>query len=371
MTEKELIKNLSHLKEARPDENWVIFCRQRLLKEILTAEKEPNLVFPGILTSLNHSLKGLFSHSLLKQAVSLILIFGVVFGTGLTTVARSKQSLPGQRLYPVKIALEQARLMATSSADNKSKLQSEIMALRLDELNRIIQTQEPMDSKQQKVEEVVINLQKQLLDIKNGLPGLEKAGSKKVVEAAKRIDESATSAKEALSQVKAALNCCESGQALTERIAEAVDAADKASEKALETMVQKQTEDQTLISQAEIITNLEGKVQSAEEKIKGVDGAVGNLVIGKAFPINADLIIDQSDKAKEMLEQAKELLRKNDFAAALQVIQAANEMIKTAEKMMDSAGSSPVQESSYLDSQNNASSGAATTSVQGANVSSE
>ena len=350
ITEKELIERLTQLKEVKPDENWVIFCRENLALEISkNDEKEvtPVFNFPSAFASFLRYIGN--PHPVLKPVVAFVLIFGFMFSGSLFVIAKAKNSLPGDRLFSVKIALEEAKLLATTSAEGKAQVQTDMIVARIDELNKIINAEGSMEQKQPKIEEAVNNLQRHLLSAKDELPKLNNTEAKKVVEVAKKMDASAASAEESLSQAKLALSP-DTKKSLTEKIAEAADEADKTSTRALEVIVQNQGG--AGVNQTEIAAKVDNKIQKTEQMIKTLTQSVNNSAIADKLPINATLILDESDKA---VEQAKAYLEKGDFAGALQIIKTANEMVKSAQQIMDT-NSSPQTEPAGTSSPDNATS---------------
>jgi hypothetical protein len=351
LSEKELIERLTQLKDIKPDENWVIFCRENLALKIgKAAEKEAISAF-SFSSALASFIRYIGNpHPVLKPMVAFVLIFGFMFSGSLVVIAKAKNSLPGDRLFSVKIALEEARLLATTSAEGKAQFQTDMISARIDELNKIISAEGSMEQKQPKIEEAVNNLQRHLLSAKDELPKLNKTEAKKVVEVAKKMDASAASAEQSLSQAKLALSP-DAKKNLTEKIAEAADEADKTSTKALELMVQNQGE--AGVSGTEIAAKVDDKIQKTQQMIKALAETVNNSAIADKLPINATLILDESDKA---VVQAKAYLEKGDFAGALQVIKTANEMVKNAQQMVDTASFPQTEEPAGTPSQNNATS---------------
>lgn len=331
ITEKQLIKQLAQLKKIKPSADWIFSCRETLSKEIgLTKEKESK---PLSLSEVFSFFRQLNLPKLSFRPVFAIwfLVFGLIFGSGITALAMAKDSLPGEHLYPVKIALEQARLLAITSNENKAKIQSEMTVLRLEEINRIMNKSESSVQKQQRIEEAVINLQKQLLTISSELPKINK--SETSLEVVRKIDANAVQIEKVLSQAKASFSDSQPSQNLTDKMREALDTADDTSTKALELIVRQQDENSTTMSQEEIIAKIDEKIQRTEEKLKLLAETVNNSDIGNRFPINAVIILDETDRA---LEQAKASLEQNDTTGALKTFILANEMAKSAEKIVES-----------------------------------
>lgn len=216
--EKDLIQSLKQLKKAEPNQNWVIFCRENLIAKFPTQEREAKK------SSKSFDFVSIFRHFkfprlALRPVAVLSVIFLLIFGTGLTALSMAKNSLPGDRLYPLKIALEQARLWTTTSAEGRAQVQSEIIAVRVKELRKVIESGSSIKDKTPQIEEAVSNLQRHLSGLKDELPKLEeKTEQKKIVEVANNAAE----ADQVLSQATLNLSPEMEGK-LTEKITEAAD----------------------------------------------------------------------------------------------------------------------------------------------------
>lgn len=66
--------------------------------------------------------------------IATLLVFGMVFGAGQATAA----SLPGEPLYGLKLAAEQARVQLTSDAEAKADLAADLAANRLGEIAQMV-----------------------------------------------------------------------------------------------------------------------------------------------------------------------------------------------------------------------------------------
>ncbi len=354
MIEKDLINKLAEFKKIKPNQDWVVFCRKNLVQQMESDKANES----SVLTRLSAIFKapdhvfGQFPQFklFLRPATVLAVVFILIFGSGLTAVFAARTSLPGDRLYSVKIALEQAQLLITPSQEGKTNFQSGVIASRLQELDKVVNAGESIESKQPKIEEAMNNLQRQLLTVKDELPKLDGMEAKKAVEMAKKIDANASQAQQALSQAKLALSP-EMKQNLNEKINEVADEADRTSNRALEVMIKNQDEGGGDIHK-EILAKLDEKIQKTEDIMKSL--ATDKLAIGKEFSINAAIILDETDKA---IEQARLNLRNDDMEGALQTIKAANELVKSAQKIVeaenisDSDKSADTTNSGKLDSE--------------------
>lgn len=345
ITEKYLIKRITLLKGVKPDKNWVVFCREQLIQELKREQealsqsertKMPKMSLAAFLKEI------LAPRAALKPAGVLIVIFGLIFSSSILVMASAKNSLPGDRLFPVKIAIEEAQLLVAPSVEYKADFQNQIVDRRLEELDRIIGQNGPSEIKNTKIEEAVANLQKQLLTIKDDLPQLSKVDNKKAAEIARKIDAQATEVRQKLAETKSSLSTSGSAS-LSEKISEASEIADKTGNKAFEVIVQAKPD--AGISEEEILAMLEQKIQKTAEKIKMLEGSVPKT----EFSINATIILDESDKA---LEKAKASLEQKDVNAAFETVKVANEMIKSIEKLVQDASVQSDTETKPSESEN-------------------
>ncbi len=331
MTEKDLINKFAELKKIKPNQDWVVFCRENLVLETGINMASESSFLSGIFAAFRKirqigEIRG--TKQFLQPAAILASVFVLIFGSGIFAVSKARTSLPGDRLYSVKIALEQAQLLVTPSQEGITRFQSDIIASRLQELDKVVNAGEPIESKQSKIEEAMNNLQRQLLTVKDELPKLNKMEAKKAVEMAKKIDTNASQAQQALSQAKLALSP-EMNQNLNEKMNEVADEADKTSTRAIEVMIKNQDEGNGE-THKEILAKLDEKIQKTEDIMKSL--AVGQSATGKEFSINAAIILDETDKA---IVQAKLSLQNDDVQGALQTIKAANELVKSAQKIVE------------------------------------
>lgn len=140
MTEAELIKKIKTLREIKPRNDWVLLTKSQILGDV---EVRPqHFLFPFF-----------------KPAYAGV--FVVLFLIGLFEFSQS--ALPGEPLYFVKRASEQA-VVSFTSQEQKSKVNLQSANKRLEELNQIVQNNEvkklapAMSEFQANVSEAVKNL---------------------------------------------------------------------------------------------------------------------------------------------------------------------------------------------------------------------
>jgi hypothetical protein len=71
------------------------------------------------------------------------LVMAIVFASGFSVISAANDSLPGDRLYGVKMAAEQAQLRLTFDEDKQANLHVELAKKRLEEARRVIALSNP------------------------------------------------------------------------------------------------------------------------------------------------------------------------------------------------------------------------------------
>ena len=199
MDDQTLIAKIKDLKTIQPDENWVVFCRQEIQKNIekVQPEETPQLnVFAGWSRLLM---------PVLRPVGTVLGILLLLTSGSAMVVAAAQKSLPGDWLFPAKIALERIQMKLVADDTERTKLEGEIIGRRAQELSQIMSQTSSL--KEAKVEQAVQEIKAQLSNAGEQLPKLkEKARKKtesgKLVEAAKSVQENTNKLEQALSQAK-------------------------------------------------------------------------------------------------------------------------------------------------------------------------
>ena len=106
MEDKELIAKISHLKEVKPREDWVLLTRQRIIGEALQKGR-----FWGMVEEIGRLAAGYMA----KPAFVIPVLACVVAGGAVWQGAL--KSLPGDMLYPLRAALEQVPLRLSTQEE--------------------------------------------------------------------------------------------------------------------------------------------------------------------------------------------------------------------------------------------------------------
>ena len=131
MDEKELIKQISRLKEIKPREDWVILTKKRILEKEALQYNLPlhKRRFSGIFELVSLFPKYLGRPALVMPVLAVLVAGGLVWQA-------STKSLPGDTLYAIKAVTEQT-VLKLSSEEKRPFLQIELTQKRLSELARI------------------------------------------------------------------------------------------------------------------------------------------------------------------------------------------------------------------------------------------
>jgi len=193
------VSKIRLLKDIQPNPDWLKSQRSNLLFEISqsgnkakSAWKLPAFILPTRLLA-RHDFA-------FKPVLVSLTLFGLIFGGGFLGVLASKDSLPGDLLYPIKIAIENTQVKV-SSQENKPKLQAEFVGTRVDELTQVIE--EPVDpdnpiKRKEKVVRAVDKLQAQVISAKAHLDKIKEEQPERVVEAVEAISEKTAIVKQKL-----------------------------------------------------------------------------------------------------------------------------------------------------------------------------
>lgn len=333
MNEQELISNIQQLKNVKPTEEWVLSCRAKLAFRLEMNRKK------DILRQDAFALKELFAflgtaqkQPSFRWAHSLIIAVMVVLSGGAVTTWAAVNSMPGSPLYPVKLAIEKARVSASLSEESRLELQVKLADTRLQELEAVVQSQDNADQKAEKLSQVAASIQDQLT-VANTKPGAA-IEPKKALATAKIVSDRATQASRALAAAKDSL-IDEVKPEIKQRLAEAAEAVDKTGIAALEAIITNQGVSST--TKGEIIAKLDEEIRLVASRVETKEKKIADTAsLADKLPIRA-VLINQFEQVLELLDKAKAALAKDDASGALEMLKAAKAIDSGADKMSQEA----------------------------------
>lgn len=317
MNNHELLKKLYNYKELRiggkPRECWKSSNREILMSQIKSQIGSTEAL--GYFAYFFNSIKAHWQISklALKPVGAIAAMLVVVLGGGTIGVWASKNSLPGDTLYNVKIASEKAQLgLLTYSTDEKAKLDITFAERRVQELSQVLN-----DSNRSNV--AIKGLEDNLNDIKDRMNSLKSSNeSQKVLEVAKQV-------KEKTKQFEMAL----------------INQGDGQTQKALNMIDSANTNALTIIigqgNTQEVRTDLEEKISKLEQKVLDKKAAESTQII-KEGADNTNNTAETSGTENtdtnitQKIDSAKQLLEQNDYQGVITIISETQQIIGDSEQ---------------------------------------
>lgn len=358
MTKRRLIQASKQLREAesriQPDAAWVVRTRQDLLKTI----HRENAVF--LRPTLKERCRSFILTFLPARTIefvrgpvmAVLSVFGIVIGGSLASVSAAERALPGDLLFPVKLAGEQARLMIANESPDKLKLKTEFVGKRMNEMKQIATNDTPDKSK--RLKEAAGIVKKDLEAVKVQISHVASAEpSANVAKAAKAFDEASTGLIRTAKEVQAI-----APKDVRIEVTEVQVAAVTASVKAVQVMIDTHNDpaSEGVITKEVIKKTIEDKVQvlqtgmeetqqkvvESEERLKAVvleSGSSTQMMVAKEASVASTTTIatttsalTQFNAAKETLEATKRLLETDNLSQMKEVLGEAAKAVSTFEK---------------------------------------
>ncbi|MDQ5919531.1 MAG: hypothetical protein QG668_258 [Patescibacteria group bacterium] len=359
MTKRRLIQASKHMREAesriQPDAAWVVRTRQDLLKTI----HRENAVF--LRPTFKERCRSFILTFLPARTIefvrgpvmAVLSVFGIVIGGSLASVSAAERSLPGDLLFPVKLAGEQARLMIANESPDKLKLKTEFVGKRMNEMKQIATNDTPDKSK--RLKEAAGIVKKDLEAVKVQISHVASAEpSANVAKAARAFDEASTGLIKTAKEVQAI-----APKDVRIEVTEVQVAAVTASVKAVQVMIDTHNDpaSEGVITKEAIKKTIEDKVQvlqtgmeetqqkvvESEERLKASavleSGSSTQMMVAKEASVTSTAAIatttsalTQFNAAKETLEATKRLLETDDLSEMKEVLGEAAKAVSTFEK---------------------------------------
>lgn len=185
---QDIIKKLKTLKSIAPSAEWKKSSRQLLMMAI---KGNVDTGAAGV-TWAQELAKILFPWKVLRlaarPALTLVSILSLVLASGLS-VSASDVALPGDALYPLKIASEKVQVALTFKQDEQAKIHVELAGRRINEVQKIQENSLPSEHKSQKMNVAIDKFQEEITAVKTKLENLQnKATLQETAEVAKIVD---------------------------------------------------------------------------------------------------------------------------------------------------------------------------------------
>ena len=341
MNKRELLKRMQAVKTAErlisPDKQWMSDTRTMLMTQVKhSLPAEPMPIPAKAKTAFSMFVKQSYSAirgpALILSSVAMALLGGSLF-----SVSASERSLPGELLYPIKIASEQTRLAFAKTKTDKVKLKTEFVERRVNEMKEIVNQPGAQPERVKLAAETLkrdLNtVKQQLKEAKQELPAAETANVAKIVD--KATSKVATDLKtmkneDSLTNVKASLS-------------EAQVAAVDTSVSAVAVLVEVQKNPDSAISTEEVTQAVATKVESfrldltvATDKLNALPTTTltpvivaGNSSATISITVTASSSAEQINSASSSLQQASDYLQDNKLdEASTKLVEAAKVLVQ-------------------------------------------
>jgi len=242
-----------------------------------------------------------------KPLMAALSILVVAMGGSIMSVSAAERSLPGDFLYGLKLATEQARLAWVSTKEDKLKLKTEFTGRRVNELKEVA-THVKSDARVQQVAEILKSdlntLKEQLGDMKND------ATSEDAVAAAKLVDQKTNEVITTLQGTKTDMS-----PETKAKVTEAQSVAAETSVRAIEVLVEKNQESNDLVPVADVTeaiqnhANTVASVTQAPLEVLGSASSTPSSVasLAQAMATGTSASASSSAELPKLMDQVKDM----------------------------------------------------------------
>jgi len=354
MSSREFNRSLKDLKKVasgiRPDPAWVSRTRSAI---VMRARKD--LVEREAISTARYFFPSALVAAVRGPAMALASVVLVILGGSIASVRAAENSLPGDLLYPVKIAAEQTQIIFAKTDTDKLSLKAEFVGRRVDEMKVIAASDTP--EKDSRIKQAAEGLKRDLDTVKNQLHDVASdAPPAQVAEAAKLIDQKSAELAVALKDVKTGM----SDSAKT-TVTEAEVAASSAGVRAVQVLISTHNvpEVKEMMSDAELLSVIQNRIHGMEtgitdatQKILDTNGtsteknlmigsATGTLSVPKTATTSTKESFDQITSARTTLAETKQLVAENNLGALSDKLSEAAKAVATVEKTAEELTAAP------------------------------
>ncbi len=254
-------------KKTAPDKAWVQATRETLLMQVKNALPVANNLSWGerAHSAVQHMVPKQAVHWVSRPIMVMLSLILIVAGGSIMSVSASEQSLPGDFLYGLKLATEQAQIALTPATEDKLKLKTEFTGRRVQELKQVVVTKNNSAQVVQVAEILKSDLntiKQQLTDVANQMPADQTAA------AAKMVDQKTNEVISALQETKDQLP-----PASKEKITEAQSVAADTGVSAIEVLAQTHQQDSGAVSASDVTQAIKDHAKAVSDVITSSDAS--------------------------------------------------------------------------------------------------
>ncbi|MFC1598724.1 DUF5667 domain-containing protein [Patescibacteria group bacterium] len=311
MKKKELIKKLNSLQhKIKPDQDWQLANREILLSQI-KAQTRLELA-----TKKNKLWTPVFSNQMLRVSVrsfaSICAVFLIVFGTWIATVSATKNSLPGDLLYGLKLTTERVQVNLTLDDEKRTNLELEFTDRRMDEVNKVIAEEKTDKSKENKenIDVALVKFTESLDNVKSGLAKLEANDATAAVKLANILDEKTEEYEDVLRDHQ------DNDPKLVMETEEAITASQSTADKALSVIIKEYESGESELSLEELIAKMDKRINKLEANTLLAQTDIESIITNKELAVLTEASQEEGESAGdedgEVLEDEEQVEEETD-----------------------------------------------------------
>ena len=184
-----------------PDASFVLRTRENLLLQVRnTLPTRPVAMPTRAKLAMGSLVPDRMMDFMRAPVLAAFSVFVAIFGGSVMSVSASSRSIPGDFLYPIKIATEQTRLALTSGKVDRLKLKSEFVNRRVDEIKVLATTSDV--GQPARMKQAVDDLKRDLNTVKLQLSDVQSEVAPDTADAIKLVDKQSNQIVEDLKLVK-------------------------------------------------------------------------------------------------------------------------------------------------------------------------
>ena len=345
-----LLEQLKSLQKVTPRADWKAMNRERLLAQIdmQMGERENvrSRVFGFVEAYTPHKLFQFVA----RPVGALVLAIFVIVSSGALTVNAALGSLPGDMLYGVKITTEKIQSGLTFDNNKKAELHTSFAQNRVNEINNINTSETDPEKKIQRIMEATDNLKEDLVNVQTTLDkaintSQDKATATLTVATAQAVNIAVESISQELTKQVGEIK--DDAVAL-QQMKDAVATTEATGVKAVEVIVSKYDNDNSVVNPVTVVTTLQQKLQQAEEKINQVT-ELSKTVTAPATEVTTpttetpttttveapDENVVNAEAVRQVLTEAENYIKQGDLAGAIQKIRESALLTSEAEAVLE------------------------------------
>jgi len=245
------------------------------------------------------------------------LAVSTILGGGLVSAGAFRAAAPGDSLYKMKLAVEDAQLLLAPNAEYRTRLHTEFADRRLDEIAKLAEGSVRDHAEAVKV---LALFSTQVEALKTGLENLRAEDPAGVTESAKLLERKMAVYQDVLAKAAASLP-----SSARHEIARTLDVLDGVAISAMAVIVENHLAGDARTPQNLIVNKFEDHLKTAQAKL---DSAVAR---------DGEHVQPSAEAANAALARAKELLKQQNYQAALTTMVEVAELTKEVEAVIDAA----------------------------------